>query len=170
MLRIFGNASLVFEEFDTILTQIEAVLNSRPISPLSSDPNDLSPLTPAHFLVGRSLTAPPEADFQEIHENRLSRYQRVQKLVQHFWHRWSQEYIGELQQRTKWASNTGPQLKIGTMVILREDNLPPRQWHLGRVVEVHPGTDNIVRVASVLTQRGITKRAVRKLCVLPVEI
>ncbi|XP_072395063.1 uncharacterized protein [Diabrotica undecimpunctata] len=60
--RVVGNAHLTYEKFSTILTQVESVLNSRPISALSSDPNDLCPLTPAHCLIGRPLTAIPEPD------------------------------------------------------------------------------------------------------------
>lgn len=60
--RIVGNARLTYEEFYTALTQIEAVPNSRPISPLSSESSDLTPLTPSHFLIDRPLTAPPSDD------------------------------------------------------------------------------------------------------------
>jgi hypothetical protein len=56
------------------------------------------------------------------------------------------------------------------LVVLVEDNLPPLQWRLGRVVEVHPGTDNIVRVVSIKTISGVVKRAIKKVCVLPTEV
>lgn len=98
--RILGNANLVYHDFLTILVQIEAVVNSRPLCPLSTDP-DIVPLTPGHFLIGRSLTSLPEADYKEIPENRLKRYQRLQQLVQHFWTRWYKEYLSELQVRIK---------------------------------------------------------------------
>ncbi|GFV88018.1 DUF5641 domain-containing protein [Trichonephila clavipes] len=71
--------------------QIEAVLNSRPICPLSNDPNDVETLTPAHFLVGPSLVAVPDPDYTEIPMNRLSRWQLVQSMNQHFWRKWSSE-------------------------------------------------------------------------------
>jgi hypothetical protein len=53
------------------------------------------------------------------------------------------------------------------LVVLVEDNLPPLQWRLGRVVEVHPGADNIVRVLSIKTISGVVKRAIKKVCVSP---
>ncbi|XP_026467848.1 uncharacterized protein LOC113371436 [Ctenocephalides felis] len=97
--RILGNACLTFEDFYTILTQIEAILNSMPISPLSSDPNDLNPLTPGHFLIGKSSTSIPDPNVLDIPENRLGRYQHLQRLAQHFWKRWHKEYISGLQSR-----------------------------------------------------------------------
>jgi len=57
----------------TILVQIEAILNSRPISSLSSDPEDMQPLT-LNFLVGRPLTSKPEPDYRGIRDNRMSQY------------------------------------------------------------------------------------------------
>ncbi|GFU53404.1 integrase catalytic domain-containing protein [Trichonephila clavipes] len=72
--RVIGNSILSHEEFLALVVQIEAVLNSRPICPLSNDPNDVETLTPAHFLVGSSLVAVPDPDYTEIPMNRLSRW------------------------------------------------------------------------------------------------
>ncbi|XP_072400964.1 uncharacterized protein [Diabrotica undecimpunctata] len=97
MKRVVGKAILTYEEFSTVLYQIEACLNSRPLYPLSNDPNDPNPLTPAHLLIGSSLTSIPQENLIDMNENRLSRFQRVQQLLQHFWTRWSKEYISHLQ-------------------------------------------------------------------------
>lgn len=169
MKRVLGNASLIYEDFYSILVQIEACLNSRPLSPLSNDPNDLLPLTPAHFLVGESLTAVPDPDLCHIPENRLSRFQRMQQLVQHFWKRWSKEYVAELQLRSKWRAKEEPPIKVGSLVLVKEDNIAPLHWKLGRVVELHKGNDNIARVATIRTSPGTIKRALVKLCPLPME-
>ncbi|XP_026462792.1 uncharacterized protein LOC113365449 [Ctenocephalides felis] len=167
--RILGNACLTFEDFYTILAQIEAILNSRPISPLSSDPNDLNPLTPGHFLIGKSLTSIPDPNVLDIPENRLGRYQHLQRLAQHFWKRWHKEYISELQSRTKRTGRANQSLKVGTMVLLREDNVPPLNWQLGRIIEVHPGLDKEVRVVTVKVQNNVFKRAATKVCALPID-
>jgi len=132
-----------FEEYYT-LVEIELILNFRPFTPLSSDPNDLSALTPAHFLLGDTLLLPAEHSFQDIADNKLSRWQHVQKLRQHFWKRWREEYLHELQRRHKWRTK-GKDLEIGILVLVREDNMPPLQWTLGRIHEMHPGQDNVVR-------------------------
>ncbi|XP_060528273.1 uncharacterized protein LOC132703161 [Cylas formicarius] len=165
--RVLKDTPLAYEEFSTILCQIEAYLNSRPLTPLSSDPNDPQALTPSHFLIGERLTKIPESDFTPIPENRLSKFQRCQRLVQHFWKRWSNEFISELQQRQNWTKCYPKLLKPGSLVIIKEDDLPPLKWKLGIVQDVHPGSDGIVRAATVKTPFTTVKRPAVKLCLLP---
>lgn len=166
--KIVGNACLTYEELSTVLSQIESILNSRPITPISENPDDLEALTPTHFLIGRRLTAVPDPNVQDINTSRLSRFQYLQWLQQQYWSRWSREYICELQRRYKWQY---PQdsVKIGSMVLLRDDNLPPLQWQLGRVTALHPGADGLTRVVVVKTRTGEFKRGVSKICILPFE-
>lgn len=163
--RVVGNANLTFEEFNTVLTQIEAVLNSRPLSPMSSDPNDYTPLSPGHFLVGRPLTSPATDDLQHVPLHRLDRYRRVEQIRQHFWERWAKEYVSELQTRVKWRVS-GSNLEPNTLVLIKDDNLPPLKWHLGRVIQTIPGKDGVSRVANIRTSSGIVRRAYTKICPL----
>jgi hypothetical protein len=116
--RVVGDTSLTFEEMYTFLTHVEACVNSRPITQLSTDPNDLIPLTPGHFLIGDRLTTVLEPDLTPIRLNRLSRWQLVQQLQQHFWRRWSSEYLHHLQQRLKWQDKTDKPFKVGSLVLL----------------------------------------------------
>lgn len=167
--KIVGNAVLTFEELYTTFSLIETCLNSRPLSPISNDPNDLTPLTPGHFLIGEPLTALPQPDVRDVPQNRLTRYQRISQLKQHFWSRWSREYLSNLQQRPKWAQVQKSLDLQGALVILKDDNVPPMQWRMGRIVETHPGRDGHTRVVSVRTRNGIIKRALTKVCVLPLE-
>lgn len=167
--RIIGNALLTFEEFSTISTQIEAILNSRPLIPLSEDPTDLSVLTPGHFLIGVSLRSNLEPDLLTVNLGRLSRFQLLERIKQHFWKRWSSEYLQQLQERRKWVKAPKASLQPGKLVILREDNIPPMLWPLGRIVAVHPGTDGIVRAATVKTLRGDMERPANRLCLLPMD-
>lgn len=167
--RVLNQTPLSYEEFYSILTQVEAVLNSRPLIPISSDPADLEVLTPGHFLIGRPLTAVPQRDLTTSKTNYVRRYQHMQQIFQQFWTRWSKEYLHTLQQRSKWQFDKDPQLKLGSMVLLKEDNVPPLCWPLGRIIDLHPGADHIVRVASVQTKNSILKRALTKLSLLPTE-
>ena len=82
--RVIGDQRLTFEELSTLVSQIEACLNSRPLTPISSDPTDLNPLTPGHFLIGGALRAVPGHDLRDININRLGRYQLLQQMFQHF--------------------------------------------------------------------------------------
>jgi hypothetical protein len=165
---IMGSHRLTFEELSTATAQIEAILNSRPITPISTDPDDLSALTPGHFLIGAPLTSVPEPDLLEIKTNRLSRWEFLQQMTQAFWKRWSNEYLTRLQQRPKWMT-TKAEIKVNDLVLIKEENLPPLQWKLGRVQILHPGSDSITRVVTLKTQTGLIKRPIVKLCLLPID-
>nr|XP_012151332.1 PREDICTED: uncharacterized protein LOC105663902 [Megachile rotundata] len=165
--RVIGDQRLTYEELYTTLTQIEACLNSRPLHPLSSDPTDLTPLTSGHFLIGDALTTLPQPDVTHINQNRLNRFQLIHQMVQHFWKRWHQEYLHELQQRHKWKLDSSGDVKIGALVLIKEDNIPPMRWRLGRITELHHGLDDITRVVTLKTIDGLTKRSVTKICLLP---
>ncbi|XP_061724911.1 uncharacterized protein LOC133530870 [Cydia pomonella] len=109
--RVVGSSNLTFEELTTLFTQVEAILNSRPLTPLSSDPSDLSPLTPGHFLIGRPLASLPSPPTQKMN---LNRYHHLEALRQHFWKRWTREFLSDLQQRVKWRA-TGQGVKLGDL-------------------------------------------------------
>lgn len=164
--RVVGDQVLTYEELNTIFHQIEAILNSRPLCQLSSDPNDLQALTPGHFLTLSSLTAPPDEELTSVPLNRLSRWQLLQQIQQSFWKRWHNEYLHTLQQRSKWTDRTKPP-SIGTIVIIKQDNVPPLTWHLGRIAELHPSPDGQIRTATVQTANGRFKRPLVKLCPVP---
>ena len=164
--RVAANARLTFEELTTLSVQIECCLNSRPISPMSDDPNEMQPLTPAHFLTGTSMLSISEPDLQEINSNRLSRWQHVTQMVQSIWSRWSKEYLHTLQQQSKWNRNI-QNLTTGALVLIKDDNLPPTKWLLGRIMTIFPGADNRVRVVDVKTMHGILQRSIHHLCPLP---
>lgn len=144
------------------------MLNSRPICKLTENPDDNETLTPAHFLIGGTPISLPQPCVLDIPLNRLDHYQFLQKLVQEYWKEWSQEYLLQLQQRTKWKQKQ-ENLQIGQLVLIIEDNYPPAQWSMGKIIEVFPGDDNLIRVVNVKTANSIMKRPIHKLCVLPVK-
>lgn len=166
LVKVVGDQILTYEELNTVITQIEAVLNSRPLYAQSSDPNDLSPLTPGHFLTLEPLNSLPDEDLSQVRLNTLSRWQLVQRIHADFWKRWHVDYLNTLQQRSKWID---PQTKIelNTLVLIKHENKTPLNWTLGRVVELHPGSDGNVRVVTVKTATGFFRRPVVKLCPLP---
>ncbi|KXJ75959.1 hypothetical protein RP20_CCG010642 [Aedes albopictus] len=166
MKRVVGETKLTYEEMTTFLSQTEAILNSRPLCPMSDDPNDMAVLTPSHFLINRSAVALPEPSYDDVKVGRLSRWQHVQAMQQHLWRRWSREYLHHLQGRQKWHDGV-KDFKIGALVLLIDENLPPQQWRRGRIIATHPGDDGAVRVVTVKTSGNNFKRAITKVALLP---
>ncbi len=163
--RVIGTACLTFEELSTVLTQIEAILNLRPLSSLSNDPADLECLTPGHFLIGQSITAIPEVDVSLKKENRLDVWNRCCQLQQQFWKRWSMEYLSRLQHRPKWLVPKR-ELEVNELVLIKEDAVPPLHWPRGRVTKVIVGSDGRARAVQIKTVRGEIIRPITKICPL----
>ncbi|KAJ0169306.1 hypothetical protein K1T71_015190 [Dendrolimus kikuchii] len=160
--RVIGDQKLTYEEYSTVLAQLEACLNSRPLCALSEDIDDLNILTPAHFLIGRCGT-----NIIETEKDAQTRWHLSAKLVQDIWKKWKSEYLTQLSIRSKWRA-TEQNIKIGDLVTIQEDNLPPGKWMLGRVTKTHPGQDGLIRVVTLKTKGGFIKRPVVKLSILPI--
>lgn len=169
MARIIGKAHLIFEEMQTVLSEIEAILNLRPITALSADPNDLAYLSPGHFLVDTALNSFPCTNISDVNENRLTRWQRVEQVRQHFWQRWSNEYLHSLQKRSKWKTNKGIQLSPNQLVLIKQQNLASLQWPIGRIQSIHPGSDNVARTATIKTAQGTFVRPLSRIAILPID-
>lgn len=164
--RVVGSVKLTFEEFSTILTQVEACLNSRPLTPMSTaDDDGIEVLTPGHFIIGKPLTALPDPSFSYRSFSLLRRWHLCQNLVRHFWQRWSKEYLSAINKHNKWRNPTR-NVAVGDVVLLQEGGLVPTKWPLGKVIEAHPGRDELVRVVTVKTVQGCYKRPVNKVAVL----
>ena len=155
---------LTDEGLQTLMCIVEAIINGRPITRLSDDPRDLSPLTPNHLLLLRSGPSLPPGQFteQDIYRRR---WRQIQYLADIFWKRWLKEYLPSLQARQKW---TDPKrnIRIGDLVLVKNETTPRHQWPLGLVVDTHPGKDGRVRSARVKTQTGLYLRPIDKLCLL----
>ncbi|KAF0749800.1 Integrase catalytic domain-containing protein [Aphis craccivora] len=135
LIRVSNRLLLTYEETSTLLCRIEAVLNSRPITVSSSDPPDYCAVCThswSFFIWVSPLTLPPEPDSR----------------LQHFWKRWSTEYIPQLQRRIRWTEMS-KNLSIGDLAILRDETAPPIHWRLVRIKGVHPGADSVARVVTV---------------------
>ncbi|XP_017887382.1 uncharacterized protein LOC108629298 [Ceratina calcarata] len=170
LIRVVGTTLLSIEAFLTYLVEIEDILNSRPILPLSSDPNDLKALNPGHFLIGEPLTSMPEHDLREIAPTRLACWEKSEQMRQHFWSRWYKEYLHTQTVKKKWHTGQPDVINIDTLVIMKEDNTPPMHWPLARITKIHPGADGIIRVVTVKTTTGEYKRSIKNLSPLPIDI
>ena len=164
-----GYKVLSFEELTTLFCQIGLILNSRPICPLSEDPNDDTLLTPAHLCLGgkleslpleESVVIPRSETIDEASDARpVKKWAHLQNLIIHFWKRWTKEYVTSLQERNKWKQEIS-NLKVGEVGYVTDDNTPPP---MSRVSYVYSGPDNFVQVVKIKTANGTYNRSVHKL-------
>ena len=154
------------ESFRTLLCEVEAIVNSRPLTFTSSDPDDPNPLTPNHLLTMKtSIILPPPGNFQRSDVYMRRRWRRVQYLANLFWTRWKKEYLVTLQKRQKWNQ---PQrnLEVGDVVLMKDDNAARNDWPMGVITATEPDAEGFVRSAVVKTQNTELRRPVSKLILL----
>ncbi|CAI5682672.1 unnamed protein product [Oreochromis niloticus] len=163
--KVLGRASLHFEEMCTVLAEVEATLNSRPLTFVHNEVNEPQPLTPAHFLVGKRLTSlPPKSIPKDTHhptankEDITRRWRYRQKLMTNFWNTWRRDYLLELRSAHRCDASKPTPLKLGDVVLIGHDNLPRQVWKLGRIEEMFPGRDGLVRSCLVRTTTGTLLR------------
>lgn len=168
--RIVGQSFLTLLELETLLCQVESILNSRPLTPLSDDSESLEYLSPGHFLVGQPLVQLPVLEHCQERNCKLNqRFKFLENLKAGFWKAWSNNYLNTLQQRYKGKTKI-VNLVVNQLVLIQDKNTLTNQWKLGRVLEVFPGKDGTVRVVKLKTQLGTITRPVVKLAPLPIEI
>ena len=167
--HIVGNTKLTFEELTySVITQIEACLNSHPLGIIPNNNDDgIEVLTPGHFLMGRPIEALP-ADHESSRQSlsMLCHWYLCESLVRDFWNRWSNENQIELRKYSKWCQPT-KNLCIGDIVVLRE-----LSGHLGTSLKhMHEGKDGLVRIIKLNTKDGIyTQPCSHNLLLLPCGI
>ena len=147
----------------TLLTEVESILNTRPLTRASDDVSDLEALTPNHILIGRHrnwVYMADDIDAKDVTSRK--RWRQVQALGGIFWDRWKQEYLPTLTKRPK-GTKPVPNLKVDDLVLVSDTETKRRKWPLGRITRVMPGEDGIVRVAEVKTKDGVYTRPVVKL-------
>ena len=154
---MIGQARLTYDEMHTAILEVEAILNSRPLSYTTSDDTE-EPLTPAHLLVGRRLLSLPDdlsycEDGDENFETTTEPLQRSVKhlntVINHFWRRWSKEYLLELREshRCRLTNKEAPSVKTGDVVLIHDEDKPRGLWRLARVQRLLAGRDGEVRGA-----------------------
>ncbi len=122
------------EGLHTVLCEVEAILNNRPITKMSEDPNDLEPLTPNHLLTMKRKPVYPPGLFEKSDQYVKRRWKQVQYLSDLFWKRWIKEYLPLLQERQKWTKERR-NLVLGDIVLIADSSAPRNSWMLGRVLE-----------------------------------
>lgn len=152
---------LTDEVLETLFCEVEAMINSRPLTKLSEDVADMSTLSPNQLLLLNEEPGNFPGSFQK-NDMYKQRWRFIQYLSNQFWKRWLKEYIPELQRRSKWYLKQ-ENVKVGDVVLLQEENTPRFLWPLGLVVEVKEGRDKLVRTVKVKTQSTCLVRPVSKI-------
>ena len=181
--KTLGNARLSYEELLTELIEVESILNSRPITYVSTEDCE-EPVTPSHLMYGRRLLSLPIADNLEEKDkdweqtvSDINRRQRhLQKLLDHYWRRWKNEYLLELReshrQRNSMQSNKDS-ITPNDIVIVYDENRARGLWRLGRVMSVVHGKDGNIRGATVrVAEQGKKPTSIRRRLqkLYPIEI
>ena len=152
------------ETFVTVATEVEAIVNGRPLTLTSDDPSDPCPLTPSHLLTlkGISTLAPGIFDSKDVFHRR---WKQTQFIVDEFWKRFQVEYVSTLHQRTKWL-RPSRDLKVGDFVLIVNQHQPRGSWQVGIVSQTFDGIDGHVRTVELKTTGGQIKRSIGKLVLL----
>ena len=144
MCSMLKEQTITDEGLQTLFCEIEAVMNSRPISRVSGDPNDLEALTPNHLLLMKSNPMLPPVLAEETGPHVKRRWKQIQYLAEIFWKRWLKEYLPMLQERQKWV-NPKANLQVDDVVLIVDSSKPRNTWNLGRVVKTLPDKDGLIR-------------------------
>ena len=163
MIAILDSRSLAEEVLSTTMCLVEQALNARPLSAVSDDPEDLTALTPNHFLLARENgSAPFMLSSERYHDLRKS-FKTAQAYADMIWKRWTREYLPQWNQRSKWSKKHVRNLKEGELVWLVDDPVKRCEYEHGRIIEIFTGNDGVVRSARVKTAHGELNRPVVKL-------
>ncbi|XP_043210614.1 uncharacterized protein LOC122375344 isoform X4 [Amphibalanus amphitrite] len=163
--KTLGRSVLSKVELETLLLEVEACVNSRPLTFVSDDVDGARPLTPSHFLSGRvaGVRAFVVDDSDQVSASSLTeRDVEHQNMLAKFWSVWQTDYLRSLPHSVKKFKSRG-KLQIGSVVLIREDNVPRLHWLMGVVEHLHPGSDGVVRAADVRTAQGVRTRPVQRL-------
>ena len=160
LLKATKNQVLTIEELSTVLCQVESILNSRPLCYQEPADQSVEIITPGHFLIGDNMLNAAQFDSLDVPLGK--RLSHARDIVKSFWSDWSKAYLNQLQTRNKWLDRQ-PNLQIGDIVTVKEDNSHPLDWNIGRVVETTEDREGLVRNCKIKTSSGVVSRNVSKI-------
>jgi hypothetical protein len=153
------------EQLHTLMCEVEATVNSRPLTRASDNPDDLDVITPQHLLLLQPTAAFPPGKFNDRDVYARRRWRQMQFLADLFWKRWIKEYLPELQRRQKWL-HPKRNLQEGDIVLIADNQAPRNCWAMGLVKETHVDKGGLVRSAKIKTKTAVLTRPISKLCLL----
>lgn len=153
------------DSLHTIMCEVESIVNNRPITSTSEDPNDLEPLTPNHLLLLKTQPSLPPGVFNKEDQYARKRWRQIQYLADLFWSRWTHEYLPILQERSKW-SKLKRNFETGDVVLVVDSSSPRNSCIMGRVIQTIPDSSGTVRRVKLKTKTNVLERPVNKLCLI----
>ena len=166
LVSILADQLVTDEALTTALCEVEKILNDRPLTKVSDDPEDAAVLTPNHLLLLRGI--PASLPVPATDSSLTRRWRQAQHVADTFWARWLKEYLPELQRRSKW-NTPGHEVKVGDLVLLVDAHVRRGLWPKGIVENLLPGRDGRTRQVMVRTAQGTLRRDVRQLCLLEAD-
>ena len=171
--KILGKSVYSSDEIYTILTEVEAMVNSRPLTYVSDEPSEINYLTPASFLIGRPLinvpVIPVESNDKSLRKKELNKMIVMQnKTLNTLWRTWREEYLRNLGTvPTNIAESQC--IKPGELVMVAEASIPRAKWVVGVVRECKAGRDGRVRTVYVKTPTGEFSRPIQHISRLELD-
>ena len=141
---VTNDKPLYKEVLTTCLVEVESMFDSRPLTLVSDDYNDLQVLTPNHFLTGKATKHFSINKFPQSDINSQKSWKSVQTLANMFLTTFIKVYLRTLQDSKKWSRITG-NLVVNDTVLVQNENVPRSFWSLARIIDVHVGNDRIVK-------------------------
>ncbi|XP_060574452.1 uncharacterized protein LOC132732105 [Ruditapes philippinarum] len=165
--KVLGNAYVTYDTLKTIVTEVESVMNDRPLTNVTSESTDPEPFTPVHLLYGRLTTVPYYENISEpkpVSRDGITKQASIQaQIISHVRDRWCHEYMTSLRQYHKTTGNNSQTIKVGDVVIIHDETLKT-QWKLGTFKQLITSKDGVTRAAMVRTSNGhTTSRPIVKL-------
>ncbi|GFX04925.1 integrase catalytic domain-containing protein [Trichonephila clavipes] len=163
--RSLGKSILSYEELSTVICECEFLINSRPLTYISENPQELIPLTPAMFLIENRCS--DTTDIDELNSTDLRKRMKYRiKLLSDLRQRFRKEYLSELIQKQN--DNRVREPRIGEMVLIGNDNKKRLSWPIAKIIELIPGRDGEIRTVRLKTQHGTVIRPVQR--IFPLEV
>lgn len=180
-LKKVGRTSLTYDELNTLLVEVEGLINARPITYVFDDQESISyPLSPSHLIYGRRITTEPNSEHYEV----ISTYQSLMRKAQHhrnlllqFTKRWRTEYLLSLREQSmvKSKSNKAIEVAVGDIVLLKNDKTSRNFWKLAKIEQLLYGDGGVARAVIVKVVGGkgnrrtqLLRRSIQQL--VPIEV
>jgi len=159
---ILGSANLTYRQLSVILTEVEGIVNNRPLSLVTDHPDDLIPITPAELIIGRKMNQLPDPNIQHNETNIVHLWRKRQATLNSFWKRWRNDYLLAQDVRKKWRTPSHENL-VNKLVLIRDDNMARNEWKFGKITDTVKSKDGLIRTVVVKTPTSILRRPIQRI-------